>query len=505
MSNSLDSKIKDVKDVLDSMPRNNLKNKNKYRDYVLNILEKYNKFYHDLYLEIIRRRDDILGKVKDYDGTLDKKMINDYYKKLLMVNDRNTPYEKSGLDKILYEILHFYKDDFEGVNKDIRSAIEIFGLVGIKLQERDFCYSPYVNEYMTMFMKSDGEDDSLRECFDKLYWKCPDIIVHIGLNFKYLYYKNEKLFSKYFCNYKNDFLKSESLNYNEVFSKYKVLVNDNNVNYLKSEDNLIKSFVSKKYNILDYSKDKILKYHMQLGSNSGDIDNIKKFLDLLVEYKNYFEYKYIIDDIKKLYKDKDKFKSSFRNKLKEIAKIEAKIIKLNKKIGFRAKFNIYSNKIDKLMIEINSNIKEVSKLYNELEIDKFKEYVSKLEDNVSLYDILLIASSYYIYLRSCIDNNFDGLSDIEINDKIVNMQEFLFSSDINVINNISIVEDRDVSLIISDRYKLLRYNITKDEIENNVLGLIELTKKIILGSILDNCNIDYEDILFLCNVRDIIK
>ena len=32
---------------------------------------------------------------------------------LLILNAYNTPYEKINLDKTIYEIMHFYKDDFE--------------------------------------------------------------------------------------------------------------------------------------------------------------------------------------------------------------------------------------------------------------------------------------------------------------------------------------------------------------------------------------------------------
>ena len=45
----------------------------------------------------------------------------------------------------------------------------------------------------------------------------------------------------------------------------------------------------------------------------------------LIEYKNYLRFKYIIDDIKNLYKEKDKYKGVYNSKKKEISKTYKRI------------------------------------------------------------------------------------------------------------------------------------------------------------------------------------
>ena len=44
--------------------------------------------------------------------------------------------------------------------------------------------------------------------------------------------------------------------------------------------------------------------------------------DLSHEYKSYLSYGFMIDDMRKLYADREKFKNGFKNKYKEITKEE---------------------------------------------------------------------------------------------------------------------------------------------------------------------------------------
>ena len=61
---------------------------------------------------------------------------------------------------------------------------------------KDFTYSKYANEYMVVFFQEMEKDnvnsERIKTEFEKIYWKCPDIIIHIRLNILYIYTENEK-------------------------------------------------------------------------------------------------------------------------------------------------------------------------------------------------------------------------------------------------------------------------------------------------------------------------
>ena len=500
MTEQLNEKINSVKEVLSNMPKNNKKNKVKYMEYLSNLIKEYQQLIQELKNEIKCRQDKILTKLKhntiDFSDTKTKKKGCE--EALSILNPYNTPYEKLHLDKLLYEIMHFYKDDFDALNEDINSAISCFKKVGVSLGSKDFCYIPYVKEYMSLIL-NESNLDNLKKCFDNLYWKCPNIIFQIALNFKYLYYKYEKYFIKYYqLQAKKTNTKVEELleKYHEIAKKEKEIEMD--------LQQIVTKFLNKSLNINDYTKDKIEKLAMSLSNEKIEIDTIHKFYDSLSEYQNYLKYSYMIKEFIKLYQEKDKYKNIYKNTLKEIKKIESKIIKINNQINTQEKYFKNEKKKNILLLNLNDQIELVKTKYHELELNKFYEKISNLDDNTSYYDILTLSCSYYIYLRKIIENESEGITDQEIHATISSLQEFLLTPNLNILKNIKIKESVDISLVISDRYKLLNLNITKDDIENNITNLMDTLEKLEISNIINNSPVTIEELLFLSNSKNMI-
>ena len=198
MLNEYKDKIELQKEVLAALPRNNNKNNKLYKAKVEEILKEYQVDKEVVEGEITKRRNRYLS-LED-DPNIDKltKNIELLLPQIPLLNKYNSSYEKSNLDIILYELGHFYKTDLDKVNKDINRALEVFSLVGIPLSIEDFNFSYYSGNYMKRFLSNEVNDDILKKDFEEIYWKCPDIITHITLNFKYLYYKNKKKFDLYY-------------------------------------------------------------------------------------------------------------------------------------------------------------------------------------------------------------------------------------------------------------------------------------------------------------------
>ena len=81
---------------------------------------------------------------------------------------------------------------------------------------------------MKRFLSNEVNDDILKKDFEEIYWKCPDIITHITLNFKYLYYKNKKKFDLYYDHLVKELTSKKVLEeYQELYRNRSTLIRNN--------------------------------------------------------------------------------------------------------------------------------------------------------------------------------------------------------------------------------------------------------------------------------------
>lgn len=499
MLNEYKEKIEVQKEVLKALPRNNGKNNKLYKEKVLELVDLYKKD-SELLLEEIEKRNKrykIIEDISVYDDI--NKQINDVYIKLDFINKYSSSFEKSKLDRVLYDLSNFSTGNLEEVNNNILEAIGIFKVVGINLNKDNFNYSYYSKLYMDKFFDviSNGNinNDMLKDFFDDIYWKCPNIINQIMLSFKYLYYVNKKTFDLYYNNL--------SSSYKNIYDDY-VLLYNKRIDYINnSKYFFIDKFLNKELDINNYTSANVNKAYKNIvkeGINENINNDLIKLLHSLFEYKNYLNFKYIIDDIYSLYKEKDKYKNIFINKRKEINKEEYKLFKYNKKLykmvnkGNTIKFNYYNNMI-------NDRIAKMEALYEELDKNYFLEKVSLLQNDSSLYDMLVLALSNFYYLNDVIKRN-----NKEIEFEIMSLKKFIFYPYINIVNNVLIGDDRDIGLIIRDRYNLFGLDISLEEtLAENLDNTISDVKTIIISNIMFKLGISDDMIRFIINSENILK
>ena len=89
---------------------------------------------------------------------------------------------------------------------------------------------------------------------------------------------------------------------------------------------------------------KLFNRYLNDKENEHNYDNLLKLLLNLKEYKEFIEYKSILETIVNLYKDKNTYQNLYNNKLKEISKNESELFSLNKKLN---KKGIFKPKEDK--------------------------------------------------------------------------------------------------------------------------------------------------------------
>ena len=252
----VNEQIEASKEILATFPRNNAKN---IKACIAQI-QDYQKKFIEVKETLIQEMEKRIGKLEEIKKAeeivkLEEEVINKE-KELHVISNFQTSYEKMKLDKILFSLNIFYKKNLEVVNEAILKAIEKFKEVGVVLMPKDFTYSKYVNEYMQVFFqekeKGNVNSDRIKSEFEKIYWKCPDIIIHIRLNIFYLYKENEKNIDKYYEKRQEEILQNSTIE--QKLKEYK----DIKAELLEKEEtdkyNIVNSFYTGKLNTKDYTE-----------------------------------------------------------------------------------------------------------------------------------------------------------------------------------------------------------------------------------------------------------
>ncbi len=520
--NKILEKIETDKEVLSTMPQNNKKNIAKYVKYVQELKQGYEQIATDVYEEMKKRYKKITSVKKNKEIDKEKTEIQEIRNLLDIIDTSKTSYEKMGIDKRIYKLGKFYKENLESVNIEILECIKKFKEVGVELTADDFDYSIYVHEYMNTFFTEIQNINSktVKNKFEEIYWKCPDLIIHIELNLRYLYLKNQKNIDKYYENKKNELFKNLNLKPNEIEDKYNSLQKKYEEDVCSDRYLLINSFLNGELSSKDYEPDKIKDEYIKLVPQNfieeapeKEMEEINqnsiKFLNNLLEYKNYLKFQYIFEDIKKKYQEKEQHKNAFNTTRKEIAIKEKKLAKLNNKINGKGLFGKQEkkDKKEKQTAEYNAMILEIKELYKQLENDEvYTKIVYNLSDNSTICDVLKFASQFNNYLTECIIANNRNIAMEEIDTEIKDLKEFLDNPNNIIIKNIAILEEKNIPIMISDRYKLLNFTIDKEDIKpENLDTLIDTLQKIKNNYYIQKSKIDLSEMKFICDFNKITK
>lgn len=500
------SNININKENLDTMPKNNARDIKAYKikleenfdiaqETQKTLEEEMKKRYKKIKMTKVNNElDSMLQRLENSEGVL------------YLLNEVDTAYEKMNLDKALFNLNHYYSKDLEMVNETILYCIRKFEEVGIKLELKDFDYSEHVREYLKiLFIEMEKEkinSEKIKNKFDEIYWKCPDFIIQIVLNIKYIYLKKEKELDKYYKNQKSNLVKKFTSE--DIIERTLELSRQIDEYISNNMEIIVNKLLDGELNIKDYTEKNVTELYLKFVNleeidlnnkeKMNEIDkNLEKLLNSLCEYKMYMENKFIIDDVIRSYNEKDKFKNVYANTLKEINKKEKKRVKLNSKLNKKGLFNRNS---DKTKNERDKVIVELTSLYKELEQNKVNNTILEtLNDNSSIKDILTIANSFYRYTFMCICNNFKGIEEEEIEKKINELENFVNYPYCTIISNIKILDNKDIKLIIKDRYKLLNIKIEDEDLElENIEAVIDVIKKIMQAHNIRNNNINLEKI-----------
>ena len=466
------------KEILGALPKNGIRANSKYAQRIEEVAAKYYVYKDKFYNEAKRRYDEYYAtKYNTSVNVTDE--LDDLDEKLYLLNEYNTAFEKIGLDKDILVLRYYYKKDLGIVNNAIADAITKFRSVGLQITPTDFKYNKYVTEYITVFLDKLDKDDlnssEIKTKFEEIYWKCPEIITYIELNLQYIYNQNEKKIERALDEKKEVLLKQYPKD--EVWNKYtqyKTMAIENSAN---DAQKIVGEFRDKTLRPADFTAENISKlvveYTGQAKITDSDFekicDSLVKLKHSLEEYMRYLKFKPIVDEIISIYKEKDKYKNSYTQLRKNIDKDDNRIIKMN--------FGIFSKNALPKQTELALQNKE---LYKQMAKEKvYQTIATKLNDQSTYYDAIKLASSFYEYLFTHLINKDKTMGDEIIVDYIDNLQEFAKWPYFTILNNINILEEKDIAFLIKDRYSLLGINLTKEDLDEGKLPkIIETLEKV---------------------------
>ena len=495
------------KELLLALPVNTKRNKKAFLEKAIQMKEEYEGVRNEILKEIKAIYEQKTNIKENENLQTLQKQLKEIENIENIVDDIRNSYEKMGLDRVVHSLKRFYKTNLNKINEELKECIELFKKLQIKLTYKDFNFTPYTLKYMKAFFEemSNEKIDSkrLEQIFEQIYWESPNVIVHIQLNIRYIFLKKEKEIDSIF-KWQNDRITQKlkmdkeaiTERYNTIYRKY--------LEQTKAmEKRIINNFLDGYWNVKDYEEKNINKYYSKFVSqekideNKEEVDaNLITLLHNLYEYESYIRYKFIFDDMKEIY-DSEKDKEKYRVLKREIIEQCDKIF---------MKKNIFSF----ITLKGKNDDEDITKLidlFEKLDQIEIKQKIKEiLNPKSTIKDMGKLALSYYKYLFNCMIKYDKEITEEEIKVNIEEFEEFIKYPYDTISHSIIMGEEKDIPLMIKDRYNLFGIKLTKESLDvNNIRNLILDLEKIENYYYIRKMNIDLEEVKELCRAKKILN
>ena len=133
----------------------------------------------------------------------------------------------------------------------------------------------------------------------------------------------------------------------------------------------------------------------------------------------------------------------------------------------------------------------------------YNKIYANIKDDSTIYDVLKLANSDYNYLTDCMIENNKTITQEKIDVQVEKLNEFIKEPFNNIVNNVIFTDDKDITLFIKDRYKLLSFNIKQEDFnEKNIGNLITILENIMTNFYLKDAKLDIEKIDELIKIQN---
>lgn len=531
----IEKQIDTDKEVISVLPRNGIKAIKTLLETISEMTEKY-EHANEMLLKDIENRYNELTTVE---GNQEIPKIEDEilkYDGAVKDTDMRSSFEKMGLDRVVYNVNGYYKSNLERLNRELIDCVKQFEKVGIKLIADDFNISEYAKEYMGVLLQEAYEgqinSEKIKDAFEKVYWKCSEVVSHLYANIRYIYDIHEAEIDKFYENKSEEILQRFHSTAEQVEDKKAKLIKQKKK--LEDIDNkiILNKFYTGSLNINDYKEDNYKRIYSELTSKDvselteaekAEMDeNIEKLDNNLSEYSKYSEYRFLVDgvltireeELKRIQANKDKKvkKTEYELVKDNIKKITAEIFKINGKLdkpqkGLFKRKDSNDKKNSAVILQRNNLVLELKKLYMNLDDEIMKQKIMQnVDETSSLLDVLKLASNYYGFMARAMIKKNEEITDKEIGEMAKDIRNFINFSNFTVINYIKISDTKDLAVIIKDKYKLFGMQVSKENFqEDNIEDLIKRVKIIANYNNIQKSKFSIEDLEYITTVKEMLK
>ena len=531
----LDKQINIDKELIQVSPKNGIKAIQTLKTNLKTMSDKYDEINENLLKEIEKRYLQLSEVRMNPTITTKKEELDELVYRIGIVDDRKA-FEKIQFDRISYNINGYYKNDLQTTNNEIMDAINELEDVGVEVSGEDFDISEFAHEYMTIlideYRRGNPSSERIKDTFDKIYWKCSELMSHIYVNLRKIYDIHEQDIQGYYIDKIEKILVSLRTNIEKLENKKNNLIQEKQDLEVLDDKLILDGFLSGNLNVNDFKKDfyeanyseLISKDFTNLTPEEKDTmdENMKKLYQNLIEYSKFLEYRFLCEDILKIReeelkkREEDKAKKVKLTELeslkKEIAKNIDEIKKINDKMIKPKKQGLFGKSIAKTIstadiLKRNNIILEIKKLYLQLDDARVKDaIVENVTETSTLLDVLRLASYYYGFMAKSIIKKNEEITDKEIAEMIKNIRNYIALTNFTVLNNVNALENKDLAIIIKDKYKLYGMELTKENFtEDNVEDLIRKVKCIYDYNNIKKSDWKIDEIDYVIKAKELLK
>lgn len=538
MNNFLNFIIDDIaakKELLSSMPQKDLKDKTKINNRIKEIKIQYLQ-YKD---SILKFMDKSAGKIvpidENYDYTKIKnleKNIKELEEDMYILNPLNSFVEKMKFSKYLYIFENYADFTFDFINDMLLAILNKYDEAGITIKPNQFYYNTYVHDYMTDFLKLKNkgvtEFDELLPKFEEYYWRNPDLILHIGLNFSSISYKNREKLKRILHRNQREVMKKHNVSSFEECTKklkeaYLILNNTKKETIIEIYDKALNG----ELDIKNYLKDSKVKKEIYnllvidpieegnkqaVESFFGDLEKLKIDLEQYIQYQEIMP---LIDVFKEEYKKFEEAKNGKFDK-NSVKKLNTALEEQEKKVG--ALMDKYYSASSKLLRKINDKkdarfkaveySNKINEIYSELRQDYYYYSILPLiNEQTTVKDVLYIYYTNDYYKKKCINLAYQNkISYKDLEKRCEDFDSFAIDPTHDLLNSVQIYKELDLKKVIVTKHRLNNINITIDDLEfEEAKNLLDKVNLLLRDRIINQSNITAEDIYFVTKKNAIFQ
>ena len=487
--------------------------------YVKDKIDLYEEYNRILLVELENRVNVLLPLNKNEKYKERKEKLKGIRELLIYKNPNISNSFKLGFYSLIYAI----KDDtsFTELNIIIDEFVEIFKKMDVKLSASDFTYTMFTEEYFDTYFNTAVENQR-KEKFEKIYWECPKLVVEIKQNLLNILKKYEKNINSYAKTREAELVRENDVDLANVEEVYTLTRKSLEEDINSDEYTILDDFLQGKHSINDYMKDsnvrsKVYDSFVIEGTYQDlSVDDKLKFKENMFDLyntlnilKKYYKYETIITDLIEKYTNRANVKGTFGNLEKEIDKNDKEREKLNKEYekscgkGLLAKEDTSKQSLTKVKSnELFDKILTDFANYDEAKISV--DLDKNLKDGANVHDLFIMALSSYSYLvRSLRQINEENPS-FNLEKEVDEYIDFIYDPSGKFLDGIFAFNNLDVPEAISNKYRLLGINISKEKMDKEAIdSLLTDVSLINLIQNVENNSISLENIKFICDVNKI--